>query len=178
MASAKSTSKVDPISHLDDMIDTSIKVSEDLAKSHSDNARKGFESFVAFGRESLDAVGDKTRDIEGLSGITEIRKDNFEAIVESGKKVAAGVDELGVRAFSIVRRQANDGAKVRRDLVAAKTVDEVVRIQQDYTRKVFDDAIKDGMAFSQAWMSVAADAGRPISARFAELATKSMRTPV
>ena len=173
MATARNSKDETAAPAVDEVIDTGFRVSEDVAKSNAEAARKGFEAMVSMGREALDTAARAGGDNSVLEGVTEMRRANFEAMVEAGDTLIKGIEGLNGRVFEIARRQVADGAETQKALFGARTFGEAVEIQQCYMRKAFDNVVRDGMDMTSAWFRVATESGQPIGRRVSDAWSKA-----
>ncbi len=168
MASARNSKADAKVPGMDEVIDTGIRVSEDVVKTGGEATRKGFEAMVSMGREAFDTAARAGGDHAVLDQVTEMRRANFEAFVEAGDTFMKGVEGLNGRMFEIARRRIVDGAETHKALLGATSFGEAAEIQQGFMRKAFDSAVRDGMDMTNAWFRVAADSGQPIGRRITD----------
>ena len=178
MASAKRTSETQQVPGVDDVIETGLRVSEDVVKCNTDATRKGFETMVTMGREAFDTAARTGGEDTVLGEINDIRRANFEAMVDAGATFMKGVEGLNGRVLEMARERAAEGAATREALAGAKSFGEAVEIQQKYVRKAFDHAIQDSVAMTQAWIGIATQSSQPLGQRFADTWTRAVRPTV
>ncbi len=175
MANAKTTSETSQVPDVDEVIETGFRVSEDVVKCNSDATRKGFETMVTMGRDAFDTAARTGGDNTVLEQINDIRRANFEAMVEAGTTFMKGVEGFNGCVLDIARRQAAEGAETRKALAGAKSFGEAVEIQQGYVRKAFDHAIQDSVDMTNAWLRIATQSGQPLGQRFSDAWSRAVR---
>ena len=175
MANAKTTSETTQIPGVDEVIETGFKVSEDVVKCNTDATRKGFETMVTMGRDAFDTAARTGGDNTVFEQINDIRRANFEAMVEAGATFMKGVEGFNGCVLEIARRRAAEGAETRKALAGAKSFGEAVEIQQGYVRKTLDHAIQDSMDMTNAWLRIATESGQPLGQRFTDVWSRTVR---
>lgn len=106
---------------------------------------------------------------------TEFAKGNVEALVESGKITARGLETLGQEAADYGRRSFESATAALKSLSAVKSPADFFKLQSDYVRASFDSAVAETSKNTEAFIKLAGDAAQPISNRFA-LAVDKVKT--
>ncbi|MBC6441475.1 MAG: phasin family protein [Rhodospirillales bacterium] len=169
MATTKTKTAQNAVPQIDEAIDTGMKVAENVVKSNTEAAQKGFETIVSMGREAIDNACKAGGEVKGFEKVADLPKANFEAMVEAGNAFVKGIDVMNGRMFEIARVQINEGVETQKAIFGAKTFQEAMEIQQDFVKKSMDRAMHDGIEFSNAWMKVATEAGEPIGRRVSDM---------
>lgn len=100
-----------------------------------------------------------------LSEGTEFAKGNVEAVVESSKILAEGLQKLG-NEFVAESRVAFDTLTAEaKDLAAVKTPTDFFKLQSDLMRKHFDSAVAYGSKQTEAMVKLSTESMAPISRR-------------
>ncbi len=178
MAKAKTTSETTQIPGVDDMIDTGLRVSQDALKCNADATRKGFETMVTMGRDAFDSAARAGGDNTVLGQINDIRRANFEAMVEAGVTFMKGVEGFNGCVLEIARRRAAEGAETGKALAGTTSLAEAVDIQQGYVRRTLDHAIEDSMHLTNAWLRIATESGQPLGQRLSDIWSRPVRPAV
>ena len=139
---------------IDDTIDISIRTAETVVKAGTEAACKGFETMASAGREAIASAR------RGETGGEALPQAGFEAMAEAGSVFARGIGGINDRAFELARQRLAEGAETRKALLRAKSLEEAFDIQQGYTGKAFENAVRDGAELAGAWIELAARAGR------------------
>ena len=66
MATAKNKTAKTAVPQIDDAIDAGIKVAENVVKSNTEAAHKGFEAMVSMGREAIDNASKAGGEVKGF----------------------------------------------------------------------------------------------------------------
>ena len=121
----------------------------------SDRAKASFEKTQKFAAE----FGD-------------FNKGNVEAMVESSKIAAKGLETLGQDAAEYTRRSFEGMTATIKSLATVKSPTEFFKLQSDFMRSAFDQAVAQSSKNTEAMIKLASDAAQPISNRFAIAAEK------
>ena len=92
-------------------------------------------------------------------------KANVEAFVESGKILASGLQELTTALVSDSRAGFETLTAEVKELAAAKSPTDFLKLQNDLAKKHFDEAVSSASKASEALMKLANEAAQPISNR-------------
>jgi phasin family protein len=104
----------------------------------------------------------------------EFAKGNLEAVVESGKILAAGLQELGNGFVAEAKTALETATADAKDLSAVRSPADFFRLQGEIVRRNFDTAVAFGSRNSETLLKIASDAAAPISNRVA-LAVEKVR---
>ncbi|MBB3956319.1 phasin family protein [Novosphingobium sediminicola] len=96
---------------------------------------------------------------------SEFAKGNVEALVESSKILAAGLQELTSAYVSEGRAGFETLTAEVKELAAAKSPTDFLKLQNDLAKKHFDDAVAAASKHSEALVKLANEAAQPISTR-------------
>ena len=96
-----------------------------------------------------------------------IAKGNVEALVEAGKILTAGLQELGTGAVAEGRSAFETLTTEVKELASAKSPTEFLRLQSELAKKHIDQAVAFGSKQSEAVLKLASDAAAPVSNRVA-----------
>lgn len=97
----------------------------------------------------------------------DFNKGNIEALVESGKIAAKGFESLGQDAADYTRKSFEGMTATLKSLATVKSPTDFFKLQGDYMRSAFDQAVAQSSKNTEAMIKLASDAAQPISNRFA-----------
>ncbi len=97
--------------------------------------------------------------------VNEFAKGNVEAIVESGKILAAGLQDLGTAYVAEGRSTFETITADVKELAAVKSPTDFFKLQSDLVRRNFDSMVALGSKNSEAMLKLANEAFAPISGR-------------
>ncbi|MGK6320767.1 phasin family protein [Sphingomonas sp. DT-204] len=99
-------------------------------------------------------------------------KGNVEALVESSRITAKGLETLSQDAAEYGRKSFEGFTATLKNLAGAKSPADFFKLQSDYLRTSFDSAVAEASKGTEAVIKLAGDAAQPISNRFAVAAEK------
>lgn len=100
-----------------------------------------------------------------LGEANDFAKGNVEAVVESGKTLSAGLQDLGATLVADTRAAFEGLTADAKELAAAKSPTEFFQLQSTLLRKQFDGAVAQASKSSEAWLKLANEAFAPLSSR-------------
>ena len=125
---------------------------------------EGIKKVMSDAQAKAKVAFDKTSAAFGEYG--EFTKGNVEAIVESGKILATGLQEMGTELVAEGKTSIETLTSDVKELAAVKSPTDFVKVQSDIMRRNFDTAVSYGSKNSEAMLKLANDAFAPISGRF------------
>ncbi|MFZ2996901.1 phasin family protein [Sphingobium sp.] len=138
-----------------DMMETGKKFAEDT--------KAKFETVYAdLNEKAKSGVEKSTKAIEELSDLT---KGNVEALVESGKIAAKGMETLGQEAVDYSRKSLEKATASFKSFATIKTPTEFFQLQSQMMSSSFDDFAKEAAKSSEAMMKLASEVASPLTAR-------------
>ena len=153
---AKAPAKVAPITKLKDTIMTKTKT---VATDYTAKIQEA----VATAQDKAKAAFEKTSAYATEYG--EFTKGNLEAVVESGKILAAGLQDMG-KAYVAEGKSAVETVTADvKEIAAVKTPADFFKLQGEIMRRNFDAAVAATSKSSEAMVKLAGDAFAPISTR-------------
>jgi hypothetical protein len=151
----KTLSAIEGTKTMNDVIETGKKFAED-AKAKIETVYADFNEKAKVGVEK------STKAIEELS---DLAKGNVEALVESGKIAAKGVETLGQEAVDYSRKSFEKATASFKSFSTIKTPTEFFQLQSQLLSSSFDDFTKEAAKSSEALMKLAGDVASPLTAR-------------
>lgn len=95
-------------------------------------------------------------------------KANVEACVACGTALTQGLEQLTKAWFGFASTVMEQSVAAAKAVTTAKSLNEVLDVQSDYARNMYDAALAEGNKVSELSLKVANDATAPISARVKE----------
>ncbi len=99
-------------------------------------------------------------------------KGNMEAMVESSKIAAKGLETLGQDAAEFARRQVEGATQAMKTLGTTKSPTEFMKLQSDFARSMFDTMVAETSRSTEKMIKLASDIAQPISNRVAVASDK------
>lgn len=155
-AAAKTPAKPAPVTKFKDTIMAKTKTAtEDFTAK--------VQETVAEAQERAKAAFEKGQALFGDAG--EFTKGNVEALVESGKVLAAGLQTLGKDYVTEGKSAIETVQADIKELAAVKSPADFFKLQGEIMRRNFDAAVSSGSKHSEMVVKLANDAFAPISTR-------------
>lgn len=150
------------------------EIIEDAAPQMADTASKGIEIMEAIEKSQamFAELNDKAKaavekNTKLVGEMTELAKGNVEALVESGKIAAKGLETMGQDAAEYSRKQFEQATATMKSLAAVKSPADFFKLQSDYVRTAFDSMVAETSKNTEAFIKLAGDAAQPVSNRVA-----------
>jgi phasin family protein len=105
--------------------------------------------------------------------LNDFAKGNVEAIVESSKITAKGLEALSQEAVEYGRKSFETATAALKSMAAAKSPTDFFKLQSDFFRGAFDSYVAEASKTTEAVIKLAGEAAQPISSRVALAAEKA-----
>jgi len=150
-----------------------IKITQEFLKMNTPEAvTKGFQDTMADMTAKSKAAYEKSTAL--LADASEFTKGNVEAMVESGKILAAGMQEMS-RSFVADSKAEFEALTAEvKELAAVKSPTDFFQLQSAMMRKYFDKSVAAASKNTEAMLKLANDAAQPLSSRVS-LAMEKMK---
>jgi phasin family protein len=136
---------------------------ETAVKAGAEAAKKGYEQAVQMTKEQVEKASQTF--FKGYGEWTSLSKENLDAWVASGTILVKGVENLGKQWVSMTQASVEEGVSTVQAMMAAKTLKEVVDMQNEFAKKSLDKFVAEGSKFSELGVKVANEAIEPIQSR-------------
>jgi phasin family protein len=161
---AKAAPVTDPVSTVSELKDKT------MATAKTTDFTKPFVDAVADAQTKAKSAFDKGAELAAEA--TEFAKGNVEALVESGKIYAAGVQDLGKTYAEEAKTAYETLTADLKDLAAVKSPAELFQLQAKLARRNFDAWVAYGSKNTDAALKLASETLAPISSRVSIAAEK------
>ncbi len=104
--------------------------------------------------------------------MNDFAKGNLEAMVESGRIAAKGVETLGQEAAEYGRKSFEHATAAMKSMASVKSPTELFKLQSDYVRSAFDAYVAEASKATEHMLKLSSDAMQPLSNRMAVAAEK------
>ena len=133
------------------------------------NVNRGQAMFTEMNDRAKLAIEKNAKIVEEMN---DIAKGNIEAVVESTRIAAKGIETMGQEAADYGRRSFEQATAAMRNLAAVKSPADFFKMHNDYVRQSFDAMGAETSKNTEAMIKLASDAAQPISNRFAVAAER------
>ena len=107
-----------------------------------------------------------------VGDMTDFGKGNIEAMVESSKIAARGMESMAQDAVAFARTSFEEASAAAKTLASAKSPTEFVKLQSDFARTSFDAMVAHNSRSTEAMLKLVGEVVQPLSNRFALAADK------
>ncbi|ATY33667.1 phasin [Sphingomonas psychrotolerans] len=146
-----------------------VKETSTMATNFENNTVKAQALFADWNDRTKTAVEKSTKLVEEAN---EFAKGNLEAVVESSRIAAKGLETLGQDAAEYGRKSFENATAALKTLATVKSPADFFKLQSDFVRGAFDAYVAEASKNTEAVLKLAGDAAQPISGRFAVAAEK------
>lgn len=135
----------------------------------TDTTAKAQAIFADVNDRAKGAMAKSTKAFEDMNAFG---KGNVEALVESSKIAAKGVETLGQDAAEFARKSLEEATTAFKTLATVKSPTEFMKLHSDYVRSAFDAMVAETSRSTETMLKLAGEVAQPISNRIAVAADK------
>jgi phasin family protein len=146
------------------MTDTVKETVKETAAQATEKATTMFKDVKENASKLFGGAGDMTKDVVAF------HKDNFEAVVESGKVVVKGTQEATQRAGEITRKNWDATTAHFKALTGVKSPMDFLKLQGEFAKKQFDGAVADFSKNTEMTVKIAGEVVAPLQNRYSKVA--------
>lgn len=136
------------------------------------NVEKAQAFFADMNDRAKAAVEKSTKMVEEMN---DFAKGNVEALVESGRITAKGLETLGQEAAEYGRKSFEEATAALKNMASVKSPAEFFKLQSDFVRSTFDSLVAESSKNTEAMLKLAGDVTQPLSSRFAAAVEKAKK---
>jgi phasin family protein len=134
-----------------------------MAKAEKTDITGSAKEMAADVQERVKTAAAKTAEFAG--DLNEFNKGNLEAVVESGKILFAGAQEMGREQLATGKSVVETVTEDAKKMAGVKSPTELVQLQGELARRNLDAAISYGSKRTEAWLKLTGEAFAPIQGR-------------
>lgn len=136
---------------------------ETVVKAGTAAAKASYEQAMQMTKDNVEKASQNF--FKGYGELAVVGKENLEAFVQSSTVMVKGAETFGKEWMGFAQAAVEQNVAAIQSLVAAKTLKEVVELQNDWAKKAFDSAVAESARLSEMGVKTANDAFEPIKAR-------------
>lgn len=136
---------------------------EGFVKASQAQAQKHFEQTVAATKEQVEKASAQV--MKGYDEVSALAKDNVDALIEAGTIAAKGAEDIGKEVVSFAQASFDKSVAAGKAILSAKTLLEVVDLQNDYAKSSFDALLTGATKIQELAVKATNAAFAPIGAR-------------
>ncbi|MDQ2877648.1 MAG: TIGR01841 family phasin [Pseudomonadota bacterium] len=138
---------------------------ETTLKNAADTAANKAQAFFADANDRTKATWEKSQ--KAFEDMTSFGKGNVEALVESGKIAAKGIEAMGQDAAEYSRKSFESATAALKSFSSVKSPTDLFKLHSDYMRASFDSLVAETSKSTEAMLKLAGEVAQPISNRVA-----------
>lgn len=136
-------------------------------------AAAGYDQAVAMTKERVEKTSKAV--FQGYGDFSSVGQENMDAVVQSGTIYAKGVETIGREVMSFAKAAVDNNVAATKAMFGAKSLREVVDLQNELTRKTFDRFLAEYGKLTEMSVKLATDASEPIQTRVKTTVEKAVK---
>lgn len=150
---------------------------EDTMATTAETITQGTETTMNKGAQIFADMNDRAKGMmerapKMAQDMAELGKGNVEALVESGRIAAKGMEAMGQHAAELARRQFEGATAAFRRMAAVKSPTELMQVQGELARAALDGMVAEASRSTETMLKLAGEVAQPISNRYAVVADR------
>lgn len=113
--------------------------------------------------------------VKGYDEFAEIQKQGLDAWIKAGTVLAKGAEDLSKTCLALAQETAASNSEAAQAMLRAKSLEEIVELQNEFARKAFDRSVADGTKISELSLKIANEAFGPLQEQFSVAVEKAMK---
>ncbi|MBY0300719.1 MAG: phasin family protein [Sphingomonas ginsenosidimutans] len=142
----------------------------ETVKAFAEKAQDQAKNLFGQAGEQTKSAMEKSR--KAAEEMAEFSKGNVEALLESSRIAAKGLETMGQDAAAFFRARYDSTAQVVNAVATVKSPTELFQLQADYLRGAFDAMVAEASRSTEATLKLAGEVAAPIQNRVALAADK------
>lgn len=103
---------------------------------------------------------------KGYSDLASLQKESMDALVTASRIWAKGAEDIGKACIALAQETAEANSEAARAFLSAKSLKEIIDLQNELTRKNFDKSLNESARLSELSLKVANEAFQPLQKQF------------
>jgi phasin family protein len=146
---------------------------EKAVKTSADAFTKGYEQYFSAAKDQIGKLFPSAA--KNFDELAAFNKGNLDAFLAASTAAAKGFESLSQQLIAYNQKTVEAGIASTKALLGCKTMQDLVEVQTDLTRKGFDEWLAEGTKLSELTVQVANQAAEPISSRLNEAVDRFMK---
>ena len=139
---------------------------ENVTKITQETTQKNFEQAVSVTKENMDKASEAA--FKGYDQYASVAKGHYDAVAKSFDILHKGFEDVSKAWYAYTRTSVDAGVDFSKKVMGAKSVNEVVDLQNEYAKTSFDSFVAESTKLSEMTVKTANEAIEPIKARVDE----------
>ncbi|HLS69383.1 MAG TPA: phasin family protein [Kiloniellales bacterium] len=146
---------------------------ESFVKAGADTASKQYEQAIAMTQEQVEKTSSTL--FQNYNEMTAMNQANFEAFMAASNSFAKGFETISKELMAYTQNNMEQSLAASKKLLGAKTAQEFVDLQSDFTRTQLDQALAGSAKLTELTVQFANEAFQPLQARMQQSAEKILK---
>lgn len=148
------------------------RMGRDMAEQAAQIGRQAADQAIRQSQDMAQQQAEQLRDLmsaqtRAYSEVAESSRDDVDAILQSGQRLAKGMQDMGWEWMQWTQQNFRRSLRVANTLMECRSVEDLVAIQRDFMRESVDTLMNESARLLQMSSQVASDAVNPIHQRVA-----------
>jgi len=152
-------------------------VNEGTRKMKNETKKVADRFQAVFGDVNERAQSAMERNTRFAEELSELGRGNVEAIVQSTKIAAKGLETVGQEVAEFGRKSFEDASAALKTMVEMKSPADFFRLQTEFARTQFDSLVSETSKLSETMIKLAGDVAQPIASRYS-VAAERVKTAI
>ena len=134
-----------------------------MAAAKKDAAQETFETVTAASNEAIKEGFEKS--LSAVNELSAFQKETVDAVIASATTASKSIEELNASTLAFAKKSMEDGVAAAKTMAGAKSVQELIEIQADYTKSSLDAYLSELNKHSDLVSSMMKDSFKPLNDR-------------
>lgn len=149
---------------------------EKAVKAGTEAAALNYERAVAISQEQVETASKAA--FKGYGDIANLNRDTMDAVVKTSTILAQGYEAISKEIMAFTQASIEANVSATRAVFGAKSINEMIDLQNNFTRSSFDKAVAEGVKLGEMTAKTHKEAALPIQARVETAVETLMKSPV
>ncbi|MBI2236428.1 MAG: phasin family protein [Magnetospirillum sp.] len=142
-------------------------------ESASRMATQGISNVTEFGRRSTDQMQQfVTAGARAYRDITDVSKDDVDAIMQTGAKLAKGMQDMTWEVMQYSQHSLRLGMRTANDLMGCRSMEDMMQLGREFMRESVDTFLQESARLLEMSSNVATEAVHPIKEKIDQSGTR------
>jgi phasin family protein len=129
----------------------------------TNNGADAVESALYTGAEAMKETFERA--VRGYDQFFAFSKDTAEAMIKSANAAGKGMETINSEVLSYTRKSVEDGIIASKAIMSAKSVNEAIQLQSEYSKAAFETYVDELAKFGDMALAITRSAATPLQAR-------------
>ena len=134
-----------------------------MAAAKKDAATQTFETVTTASNEAMKEGFEKS--LNAVNEFSAFQKDSVDAVIASATTATKSLEELNASTMAYAKKSMEDGVAAAKSMAGAKSVQELIELQADYTKSTLDAYLAEVNKSSDLVSTMVKDTFKPINDR-------------